>query len=218
MTNYVIEGDIDFYAELNRSDSEAEDNDKNTCLLTGDPLGYNHIILPCKHGFNYEPLFKEVVLQKGPRTQYSTDSVRLSVNQIKCPYCRRVTNKILPYVPLLGCKTRIKGVNSPVAFSMPGKACQWVYKSGKRKGKQCCSPAFEDDSGVNCILHRKLASRKTPTSSPSDGNSVKSLHELRVVDLRAMLRSRKLKVSGLKTELVNRLINHATATNEPVPV
>ena len=124
MTNYVIEGNIDFYAELNRGDSETEDEVAGTCLLTGEALDYNHIMLPCDHGFNYEPLFKEVTLQKGPRTQYSTDSVRLAVNQIKCPYCRCVSNKILPYVPLLGCKTRIKGVNSPVAFSMPGKTCQ----------------------------------------------------------------------------------------------
>ena len=212
-TNYVIEGDIDFYAELNRSNSESKTNTEKTCLLTGSMLSYNNVKLPCNHSFNYEPLFKEVMLQKTTKTSFTTDNVRLQINQIKCPYCRCVSNKVLPYIPIQDCKSKIKGVNSPKHFAMPGKMCQWIYKSGKRVGKQCCNPAYEDESGISCSLHRKYNKRNVSAKKHNDiphdslhASRYNELLKLRVVDLREMLRSKQLKVGGLKIELVSRMI------------
>ena len=63
--NIVIDGNIDFYAELNKdTDSDDECSDENTCLLTKLPLDKNSIKLPCSHEFNFYPLYKEVYQQK----------------------------------------------------------------------------------------------------------------------------------------------------------
>lgn len=61
--NYILNNNIDFYAELNK-DSDDESSDENTCLLTDLPLDKNSIKLPCSHEFNFYPLYKEVFQQK----------------------------------------------------------------------------------------------------------------------------------------------------------
>ena len=55
--NYILNNNIDFYAELNK-DSDDESSDENTCLLTDLPLDKNSIKLPCSHEFNFYPLYK----------------------------------------------------------------------------------------------------------------------------------------------------------------
>jgi len=216
MTNYVIEGGIDFFAEVARGECDDDADDLGrTCLLTGEPLDSNHVTMQCGHAFNYEPLFQEVVLQKSHKHAFAHDIIRLSVNQMKCPYCRRVNSKILPYVPLPGCKLKMKGVNSPSAFCMPGKTCSWIFKSGKRKGLSCGCAAYEDADGIACALHRRLMKAAKPNegkAKPNEGNgkvhthNTRSLHKLRVVDLREILRSKNLKVGGRKSELIDRIL------------
>ena len=212
MTNYVIEGGIDFYAEVARDECDDDAGDLGrTCLLTGEPLDSNHVALQCGHAFNYEPLFQEVVLQKSHKHAFAHDTIRLSVNQMKCPYCRRVNSKILPYVPLPGCKLKTKGVNSPSAFCMPGKTCSWIFKSGKRKGLACGSAAYEDADGIACALHRRLMKAAKPDNGSGEIGKVhthdtRSLHKLRVVDLREILRSKNLRVGGRKSELISRIL------------
>ena len=207
MTNYIIEGDIDFFAELN-SAFETKNSD-NICLLTGQPLTYNHVTLPCKHSFNYEPLYKEIYLQKTHKV--ATDTCILNVNQIKCPYCRDITNKILPYIPIDNYKRRIRGVNSPLTYCMSGKECQWIFKTGKKKGLRCSSCAYDDHLGAFCPLHRKKMYIKDTVTHQNTDNSMTydALVQYKVVELRKMLKSKNLKVGGCKIDLINRLIqNH----------
>jgi hypothetical protein len=168
--------------------------------------------MQCGHAFNYEPLFQEVVLQKSHKHAFAHDTIRLSVNQMKCPYCRRVNSKILPYVPLPGCTLKMKGVNSPSAFCMPGKTCSWIFKSGKRKGLSCGCAAYEDADGIACALHRRLM--KTAKQGTVNGeigevhtHDARSLHKLKVVDLREILRSKNLRVGGRKSELIDRILS-----------
>lgn len=54
------------------------------------PLTYNFIKLPCNHSFNYLPLYNELTL---------TNTYKRS---IKCPYCRTLSSKLIPYIPLPG--------------------------------------------------------------------------------------------------------------------
>lgn len=212
MTNYVIEGEIDFFAEIAQCtlNSNTEDQSR-TCLLTGELLDSNHVVLQCGHAFNYEPMFKEVVLQKSHKLAFAHDTIRLSVSQIKCPYCRHVNTKILPYVPLPGCKVKMKGVNTPSAFCMPGKTCSWVFKSGKRKGLPCGCAAYEDTNGIACPFHHRLIQAVKPSVENKDiintqKYTIQSLQKLKVVDLRKILKSKKLRVGGRKTELIDRIV------------
>lgn len=207
MTNYVIEGGIDFFTEIARDKYDDDTDDQSrTCLLTGELLDSNHVVLQCGHEFNYEPIFNEVVLQKSHKYAFAHDTIRLSVNQIKCPYCRSVNSNILPYVPLPGCNVKMKGVNSPSTFCMPGKTCSWIFKSGKRKGLPCGCAAYEDAHGIVCAHHRRLIQAAKPSGDIVMAHNTLSLHRLKVVDLREILRSKKLRLGGRKTELIDRII------------
>ena len=150
-------------------------------------------------------------MQKSLKHAFAHDTIRLSVNQMKCPYCRRVNSKILPYVPLPGCKVRIKGVNSPSTFCMPGKTCSWIFKSGKRKGLPCGCAAYEDAGGIACALHRRLMKSTKPCEENEEidkatTHDILSLRKLKVVDLRKILKSKNLKVGGRKSELIDRIL------------
>ena len=79
---YCTEGNIDFYSELTKPDTETT-NEENMCMLTQQPLSENYITLPCNHKFNYIPLYHEVST-KFINNNYDSD--RLYNNEIRCPY------------------------------------------------------------------------------------------------------------------------------------
>ncbi len=173
-------------------------------MLTGTNLTYNYITLPCGHTFNYLPLYNEVYSQKFNTNKYSHSITnRLKINQIKCPYCRSVSDKLLPCIPIQGCKT-VKGINSPTYWCMPSKKCQWIMKSGKNKGQTCNKCAFESEKGVYCSLH---VSRINITKSADNIPYTKDkLQKMKVLELKEILREKGLRVGGKKQELVDRII------------
>jgi hypothetical protein len=105
---YNIEGNIDFYGELFNSLDKDENDDDNTCLITGLPLLEHYIKLECNHKFNYDALFTEIYKQKYKYKTY--DKIHLSKDMldkyiksgkdyyIRCPYCRNIQFEILPYI------------------------------------------------------------------------------------------------------------------------
>lgn len=141
--NYKIEGNINFHTELMKaiSEDELDESKDGTCLITNAPLDENHITLECKHKFNYLPLYKEVVIQKS--NKYSNDVAVLSVKEIKCPYCRNIQQKLLPFISTIPGVERMFGVNSPEKYSMFNYTCAKIIRSGKRKGEVCGRPSFE---------------------------------------------------------------------------
>ena len=210
MTNYIIEGnDIDFFAEINKANNIINKDQDSHCLLTGEKLDYNYVTLPCNHSFNYIPLYNEIIQQKEVKSYISGDSIRLCTYQIKCPYCRNVSNKLLPHIPLPSCKRRIVGVNSPDIYTMKGKTCTILCKSGKNRGTVCGKTAYEDCEGIICNYHRKYLNRNIKTNTiVNTNNQSESLYKHTVVELRNMLRQYNLKVSGRKTEIICRLNNY----------
>ena len=100
--NYIIEGNIDFYSKikLNNEDEINKDTDDyidydNICLITGEPLVDKYVSMSCGHKFNYVPLYNDLFNQKycsNIREEY-----RLKVNEIRCPYCRIITQKLIPF-------------------------------------------------------------------------------------------------------------------------
>ena len=163
--NYVIDGDAnrviedDFFKQLKNMLSQSEDdttvnevNEDNHCLLTKEPLHSIHIKLVCGHKFNYIPLYREVVVQKtiglSPNAYYTSHSLKR--NEIKCPYCRNVQDKLLPYIEYDGVKKTF-GVNYPAKLSMTSQHCMYSIKSGSSKnGKKstCKECALELCNGT----------------------------------------------------------------------
>ena len=132
--NYTIENNIDFYSLLNKEISSSNniiDTSNNTqptsnyniCLLTNLPLKDNFIKLDCSHSFNYIALYNEVTSQK----KFSClETTFLKANHIKCPYCRSITEKLLPFIPYPNVISR-KWVNAPSKYSINLFQCEWTH-------------------------------------------------------------------------------------------
>lgn len=163
--NIVLEGNINFYDELNKIDDDEDDEGDDVCLLTNLPLDKNSIKLPCNHEFNFFPLYKEVVLQKtySPTSYLNND--KLMFNEIKCPYCRQKFDFLLPHVRVNKEIRFISGVNTPEKMCMNYHTCKYTFKNGKNKDNVCSKPAYYDVAGCYCSVHHNTMSAKMTNSS-----------------------------------------------------
>ena len=214
MCNYIINGNIDFYAELM---NDSVDDSADTCLLTGEKLTYNHIDLQCNHKFNYLPLYNEVISQKITKKSVGMrDIVRLSLSQFKCPYCRTISNRLLPYIPEKDTKHKYIGVNYPEGLCMEHKKCEYLFASGNKKNEMCNKHAFESKYGIFCQTHWKVSvnralapekgKKKINIPQPWTNEMQDMFKKLKIVDLRNELRKHGLKVGGTKHILVHRIV------------
>lgn len=208
--NYIIEDNLDFKAAL--ANDLTEEN--TICLISQQPLTKSHIQLPCKHTFNYKPLYKEMYVQKTVRNMYET--VRLKINELKCPYCRSVSEQLLPYLPSEE-PERKAGVNGPAKYCMPYLlVCEWqtTTNTNNNKEKGCTKPACYIDTMSYCKTHYlKVHKKKVPTTkaktpkpivewTPTMTTFAKSKT---LIELKQLLRLHKLTVGGNKKELVERI-------------
>jgi hypothetical protein len=121
MTKHKIEGNLNFYDELYKSLDDSDDDETNMCQITGLPLIDKFVTLECNHCFNYEALYKEIVIQKYEFKTYDINTLSNKDQQkfrnsgfnyfIKCPYCRSIQFTILPYYEELGLEKKY-GINS----------------------------------------------------------------------------------------------------------
>lgn len=57
-------------------------------------------------------------------SSYNLETTKLQYNEMKCPYCRTITQHILPYYPYSEvCK--VKYVNMPPNLALPGLSCEY---------------------------------------------------------------------------------------------
>ena len=237
--NYIIENNIDFYNELNKelnkkddnriNDSQITDNrindtinDTNICLLTHEPIKDNFIKLICGHTFNYIPLYHEIINQKYNKNSYLEIS-KLSLNQIKCPYCRNISNKLLPNINIDNV-SRKNGVNYPAKYCMTIHKCQWNYTKGNKKNTCCNKDAYIKNGNTFCSYHHNINlrnSNKLESDKEGENDTINiwtEQHEkinkkYRLLDLKAVLRNNNKKISGNKKQLIQRIINFKLNNN-----
>ena len=143
---------------VNTTTNDANQADDNACLITYQPLNSFHVQLNCGHKFNYEPLYQEVIRQKGRLGTHSFHQP-LASHEIKCPYCRSMTNKLLPYIgtsphPVI---KRLTGVNAPAHMCMSGVSCS---------ANKCNANAFyEYNEKVYCFRHHQIAIKPKTTKT-----------------------------------------------------
>jgi len=175
--NYIIDGDSDgmlecnFFSQLKNmltecgdesGDTKHTENEDNYCLLTKEPLNHIHIVLACGHKFNYIPLYREVVAQKtiglSQNGYYTSHSLKR--NEIKCPYCRSVQDKLLPHLNYDGVE-KIFNVNHPAKLSMTSQPCMYSVDLNSKKCKKnssCKEFAIEYHNGTYvCKKHYELS-------------------------------------------------------------
>ena len=195
--NYVIENNLNWKMLL--SNDLDMDNDKKYCLISGLELTDGHITLPCKHTFNYLSIYNEIINQKQQRSNLETQKLKL--NQIKCPYCRTIHNNLLPYYKSL--KTnKIIGVNSPEKYCFKLNSCEYLYKSGKKKGCLCSKSAFNTTNGIFCNIHIN-----NNLSNLDNNDNEINYSKLTIPILKEILRKNNCKVSGNKPVLIERILN-----------
>ena len=197
--NYIVENEIDFFKELDKSDDENIQQEE-LCCITGMPLERNYIKLQCNHCYNYSPLFNEIKIQKSLNVK---NSVYLMANEVQCPYCRKISKGLLPYVDGYA---KIKGVNAPDKFAMPHKVCNWKYMRGKNRGCLCMKQGFETEHGDFCEKHWKMYKNQNVKNHVWNEQMQEMFSKTTVKVLQELLREKKMKVSGNKKDLVIRLL------------
>lgn len=151
---------MDFYQELyTQLSSNTEIDEENMCLISHEPLNDTKVELYCKHSFNYIPLFYEV---KNQHYGYNSKSMYHKECAIKCPYCRKITNGVLPYLPTIK-DVKLYGVNSPKNKCIKQDKCKYVFKFGKNKGTYCNTLCM---NGL-CSRHEKMK-HTIHTTTPKD--------------------------------------------------
>lgn len=79
------------------------------------------------------------------------ETTKLHYDEIKCPYCRDITPKLLPYYPYPEVN-QVKYVNSPSNLCLKGVACEYF----KLTDKTCdSSPTYNEQYGLLCRTHMK---------------------------------------------------------------
>lgn len=121
-------------------------SDRPCCLISSEPLGKQSLTLSCGHSFNYTSIYEEVKRQKLHRFTYETP--RLGDNQIKCPYCQKVHDYLLP--PCRGFPPQNR-INSPIKWSLESHTCEHVFCRGKNQGRQCTIAALCGEN--RCLRH-----------------------------------------------------------------
>jgi len=144
----------------------------NYCLISKEKLHPNHITLTCNHKFNYIPIYKEVIYQKN-KTNTLYEITKLSSHQIKCPYCRTITNNLLPYIPYPSVKI-IKNVNSPEYDCMNATKCSHIMKycDANKITTTCKKNAlyYEEENVLFCPAHYKKYKEKSGSKDKPSTN------------------------------------------------
>ena len=195
----VVEDNFDFWSELNKKDNFILDD--SHCLLSKESLGQNHIVLPCGHKFNYQPLCKEIANLKYPCKTYSRQ-ICLNRNQICCPYCRKVFDKLLPKIPLY-------------KLSLPKHVCSDLNSIQMKKCTfHLCEKtnAFDSDYGVLCTKHYTKRSKQSIKKQPhvfETAEQAALFKSSKVIKMKLQLKELNLSTKGLKIDLFNRLISNS---------
>ena len=200
----MFNSDVDYFNYLlkdNPTDdkiSEDLNSDNNICLISNNKLEDNYITLKCNHSFNYIDIYNEVYNQKVCKI---LDNKFLKLYEIKCPYCRRVSNFLLPYYKYYKVKNE-RGVTNPKEFCLRTQTCSYIYKNGNTCKHDGCLINNTILCNKHCDrdMYEDVIIRETPE------NKISELKKLKKIDLVEILKNNNLKISGNKLDLIYRIL------------
>ena len=240
MTNYIIHGNIDFFTELmkNNDDNENENNKNNNaqkhntnnisdlkdlCLISNEPLDKTEIRLECNHKFNYKNLYSEVIINQKSQSYNYFETDKITTHQIKCPYCRKIINNLLPMT------LDIEGVQNKLYINQPKNFCMKIKCEFKCNDESSCDLfSYITPEGKFCKIHynkiirQKNKPEKLPKKQKINDNEKQTNIETEdfseemklfgksrtVAYLKNVLKENNKKVSGTKNELIKRIYQH----------
>jgi len=210
--------------ETNNSKQQKIDTIIDRCMITDSELQDNSVTLKCGHQFNYIPLYNEIKYQKTNKYSITYDYTKLGINQIKCPYCRTITNNILPYFNRYSNEIDnvelIRGVTTPSKYSLKINQCQHYIKT---KDRQCNSSACITAHGILCNRHynnvvnriqRQTAGLNNNNNNDKHDNDTSAyipfttaIYKMRVPQLKSILKLNNCRVGGTRDILINRILD-----------
>ena len=177
--------------------NDISNNNDDLCLITNNILEENYITLNCNHKFNYIPIYHELIYQK---RQKILDNRKLKINEIKCPYCRKITNTLIPYYKYYDVKL-ITGVNYPEKYCMKINECTYSKNNIK-----CTNSACKTQYGLYCNKHIKYNINEEEILINTNKDVYNKYKKTRVIDLKNILKENNIKTTGNKEELINRIL------------
>ena len=143
-----------FYSALNDDINDTTIDEKDTCLITHEPLTEHFQTLSCGHSFNYLPLYKYILHSKIPNGY----GYIMPATSFKCPYCRHTQYKLIPYIPMDGV-VKTYGVNSLKIYTTGYMCCMYNSTNNKKcyntlirqmsPGEYYCKKHFK----IKCLEH-----------------------------------------------------------------
>jgi len=214
--NYIKDPSFNFYEELNNclNENETMSDNENVCLISNLPLDNTHITLPCDHKFNYYYIFNEIFNCKKKYSTFSNYSA-LGANEIRCPYCRTIYDKLLPQALDINGVYKCDNINGRTNNSF-----KLTCKDEK------CNPTnkvYVTPLGYYCKRHYIYWKSKNNDNANENETIKKQSEQLNehwnqsdwtkytVSVLKRILNENNLKVSGTKPYLISRLINNNIA-------
>jgi len=131
--NVIDISNFNFKEEMDKAMNE-NNAKENICLITHEKLcPLEKITLQCGHSFNYTALICSLFRNRN----YSNIRAFNKKISFKCPYCRTVPDKLLPYIPELFSK-KLPGINyNDNIDKMDSNLCKYVNKNNNMCGKVC---------------------------------------------------------------------------------
>ena len=186
---------INLFSELLEKEMSSSNNYSNMCLISKELLNDTQICLPCKHKYNYYPIYREVINQK--------KTSRIKSPKIQCPYCRTVHKYVLPYINMPEVEY-IKWVNCPAKYQLLPNKCSYIFKSNSSKvcNKLCMNSM--------CQYHIKISSNSNISEEAMSSVLLTDLHLYTMSKLRAFAKFNKIKgYSKLKKQDLLTLIQQS---------
>jgi pyruvate/2-oxoglutarate dehydrogenase complex dihydrolipoamide acyltransferase (E2) component len=167
--NYNIENGLNFYETLKQTiashDSETNEQE-GICPISNTPLETYFFTFECGHKFNYAPLFKDIYNHKKKYNFMEGVRGHLNMNQIRCPFCRKKQNGLLPYYSELPFE-KVHGVNyinpdiTEVTHGLPLLKCQFIINPPETDGtiNKCLSNGHAIIAGC-CLCYEHYMKHK----------------------------------------------------------
>lgn len=191
-------------------------NQDNICLISQEKIQHNYIVLDCGHKYNYESIYNEMLYQQ---TKKLLDNRYIKFNQIKCPYCRYITNNNLPYFKYYNLKkinslnnyNRFSILNQDISNNQESKNIQVINRCNYvNKSKTCNNIGCIENNDINicrCNKHNQYTKDEYDIINNLHNNKeYKLLKSYTVKQLKVILKNNKISCVGNKNNLIIKII------------
>ena len=130
-------------------------------MISYEPLIDKYVKLNCGHKFNYIPLYKDILNHKFKFNSMENKQGYLNLDEIRCPYCRKKHNELLPYYEELGLEKK-NGINyydpslvqKKTVINKILNKCEYLIENKNYDENKSDYIEVADSSSLNCKYYK----------------------------------------------------------------